>query len=180
MIWRALDAGAAAAWVAADKVYGHDSQLRRFLEGRQMAYVLVVASEQRLWQSDFMQHRVDAIALNLPASQWKRLSAGLGSKGERWKRWSAWLANAGRSNKPSRPQKANVDWITTKCVTGKAGIDISRWSCWPTLCYPCCEHTEEKTPDAQVRLSVPKLRHLLTALLWRGWHGLEQLRHRSQ
>src|SRR5664280_1343890 len=40
MIGRALDSGAAAAWVAADEVYGHDSKLRRFLEGRQMAYVL--------------------------------------------------------------------------------------------------------------------------------------------
>src|ERR1035441_10605322 len=62
MIGRALDSGAAAAWVAADEVYGHDSKLRRFLEGRQMAYVLAVASDQRLWQPDFMQHRVDAIA----------------------------------------------------------------------------------------------------------------------
>jgi hypothetical protein len=33
-----------------------------------MAYVLAVASDQRLWQSDFMQHRVDAIAKSLPAS----------------------------------------------------------------------------------------------------------------
>ena len=57
MIGRALDAGAAASWVAADEVYGHDSQLRRFLEGRQMAYVLAVASEQRLWQSDFRCYR---------------------------------------------------------------------------------------------------------------------------
>jgi SRSO17 transposase len=88
MIGRALDSGAAAAWVAADEVYGHDSKLRRFLEGRQMAYVLAVASDQRLWQSDFMQHRVDAIARNLPASGWKRLSAGFGSKGERLYDWA--------------------------------------------------------------------------------------------
>ncbi len=38
----------------------------------------------------------------------------------------------------------------------------------------------EKTPDAQVRLSVPELRHLPTALLWRGWHGVEHLLHWSQ
>ncbi len=88
MIGRALDSGAAAAWVAADEVYGHDSKLRRFLENRQMAYVLAVASDQRLWQSDFMQHRVDAIALSLPVSRWKRLSAGQGSKGERLYDWA--------------------------------------------------------------------------------------------
>jgi SRSO17 transposase len=88
MIGRALDSGATAAWVAADEVYGHDSKLRRFLEGRQMAYVLAVASDQRLWQADFMQHRVDAIARSLPAPRWKRLSAGLGSKGERLYDWA--------------------------------------------------------------------------------------------
>jgi SRSO17 transposase len=88
MIGRALDSGAVAAWVAADEVYGHDSKLRRFLEGRQMAYVLAVASDQRLWQSDFMQHRVDAIARSLPAPRWKRLSAGFGSKGERLYDWA--------------------------------------------------------------------------------------------
>ena len=88
MIGRALDSGAAAAWVAADEVYGHDSKLRRFLEGRQMAYVLAVASDQRLWQPDFMQPRVDAIARSLPAPAWKRLSAGFGSKGERLYDWA--------------------------------------------------------------------------------------------
>jgi SRSO17 transposase len=88
MIGRALDSGAAAAWVAADEVYGHDSKLRRFLEGRQMAYVLAVASDQRLWQADFMQHRVDAIARSLPAPAWKRFSAGFGSKGERLYDWA--------------------------------------------------------------------------------------------
>src|SRR5271166_6165785 len=83
MIGRALDSGAAAAWVAADEVYGHDSKLRRFLEGRQMAYVLAVASDQRLWWPDFAQHRVDAITQSLPERAWKRFSAGFGSKGER-------------------------------------------------------------------------------------------------
>ena len=88
MIERALDSGAAAVWVAADEVYGHDSKMRRFLESRQMAYVLAVASDQRLWQSDFMQHQVDAIAQSLPASRWRRLSAGFGSKGERLYDWA--------------------------------------------------------------------------------------------
>jgi SRSO17 transposase len=88
MIGRALDSGATAAWVAADEAYGHDSKMRRFLEDRKMAYVLAVASDQRLWQADFMQHRVDAIAQSLPASRWERLSAGFGSKGERLYDWA--------------------------------------------------------------------------------------------
>jgi hypothetical protein len=45
------------------------------------------------------------------------------------------------------------------------------------LYYPCCEHAEKKTPVAQVRLSVPELRHLLAGMLWRGWHGIEHLLH---
>ena len=88
MIGRALEAGAAADWVAADEVYGHDSKMRRFLESRQMACVLTVASDQRLWQSDFTRHRVDAIARSLPASRWERLSAGFGGKGERLYDWA--------------------------------------------------------------------------------------------
>ena len=47
-------------------------------------------------------------------------------------------------------------------------------------CYRRCERVEKKTPDKQVRLSVPELRHLLTALLWRGWHGIEHLLHWSE
>ena len=88
MIERALDAGAPCGWVAADEVYGSDRKLRRWLESRQMAYVLAVASDQRLWQPDCMQHRVDAMARSLPASAWKRLSAGFGSKGERLYDWA--------------------------------------------------------------------------------------------
>jgi hypothetical protein len=38
----------------------------------------------------------------------------------------------------------------------------------------------EKTPDGQVSLSVPELRHLLTGLLWHGWHGVEHLLYWSQ
>jgi SRSO17 transposase len=68
MIGRALDSGAMATWVAADEAYGYDSKMRRFLEDRKMAYVLAVASDQRLWQADFMQHRVDAIAQSLPSA----------------------------------------------------------------------------------------------------------------
>jgi hypothetical protein len=47
-------------------------------------------------------------------------------------------------------------------------------------CYPYCEREEKKTPNAQVRLSVPELRHLLGGMLWRAWHSLEHLLHWSQ
>ena len=88
MLERALAAGMPAGWVAGDEVYGHDSKLRRWLEGRHQPYVLAVASDQRLWREDFGQHRVDEIATTLPKRSWKRLSAGHGAKGERLYDWA--------------------------------------------------------------------------------------------
>jgi len=38
----------------------------------------------------------------------------------------------------------------------------------------------EKNSMRQVPLSVPELRHLLTHLFWRGWHGIEHLLRWSQ
>ena len=111
MIGRALDAGATAAWVAADEVYGHDSKLRRFLESRQMAYVLAVASDQRSWRPDLTQHRVDAIAQSLPEQAWRRLSAGFGSKGERLYDWARMrfseqeISTAQREKRPAKSEQ---------------------------------------------------------------------------
>ncbi len=88
MLERAFAAGMPAGWVAGDEVYGRDSKLRRWLEGRQQPYVLAVGSDQRLWQRDLRQHRVDEIASTLPKRAWKRLSAGQGAKGERLYDWA--------------------------------------------------------------------------------------------
>lgn len=88
MLERAFHSGIPCGWVAGDEVYGRDSKLRRFLENRRCAYVLAVGSDQRLWGRDFAQHRVDAIAGQLPKRSWKRLSAGHGAKGERLYDWA--------------------------------------------------------------------------------------------
>ena len=88
MIQRAQDGGASFGWVAADEVYGNNSKLRRWLEGRRLGYVLAVACDQRMRWPDRQQRRVDAIAESLPALAWKRLSAGQGSKGERLYDWT--------------------------------------------------------------------------------------------
>jgi SRSO17 transposase len=97
MLERAFQAGMPCGWVAADEVYGRDSKLRRWLEGRHQPYVLAVASDQRLWREDLRQHRVDEIAAQLPQRAWKRLSAGQGSKGERLYDWALlpWGEHAG-------------------------------------------------------------------------------------
>ena len=88
MLERAFQAGMPCGWVAADEVYGRDGKLRRWLEERHQPYVLAVGSDQRLWQPDQRQHRVDEIASQLPKRSWKRLSAGHGAKRERLYDWA--------------------------------------------------------------------------------------------
>ena len=83
MIEHALKAGAPCIWVAADEVYGNNSNLRQWLEERRLGYVLAIASDQRMRWPDHQQRRVDTIAQNLPNLAWERVSAGSGSKGER-------------------------------------------------------------------------------------------------
>ena len=93
MLARALDGGLAPAWVLADEVYGNDSKFRRFLEERGQPFVLAVSSQQRLWV-EFRQKRVDAIARELPAENWLRMSAGEGMKGPREYDWAAAVMGA--------------------------------------------------------------------------------------
>jgi len=92
MLERTLDAGTACVWVTADEVYGSDTKLRRWLEARHQAFVLVVACDQRLWRplgdTGFEQQRVDRIAQELPIEEWKRISVGAGAKGERMYDWA--------------------------------------------------------------------------------------------
>jgi len=88
MLERAFKAAMPCGWVAGDEVYGRDSKLRRWLEERHQPFVLAVAADQRLWQLDMRQHRVDEIANRLPKRVWKRLSAGQGAKGERLYDWA--------------------------------------------------------------------------------------------
>jgi SRSO17 transposase len=88
MIERALKAGAPCNWVAADEVYGNNSKLRQWLEGRRLGYVLAIASDQRMRWPDHEQRRVDTIELSLPNLAWERISAGSGSKGERLYDWT--------------------------------------------------------------------------------------------
>jgi len=89
MIGRALDAGAPAAWVAGDEVYGADPGLRADLERRQAGYVLAVAKSHPV-NAGAGACRADAIAARLPRSAWQRYSAGRGAKGHRLYDW-AWI-----------------------------------------------------------------------------------------
>ena len=97
MIGRALEAGAPAAWVTGDEVYGGDPGLRASLEKRPIGYVLAVAKSHTV-ATGAGPIRADALAAKLPPRAWQRLSAGAGAKGQRWYDW-AWIAI-----EPGRPE----------------------------------------------------------------------------
>src|SRR3954468_4598870 len=89
MLARAFSAGAPAAWVTGDEVYGGDGALRRWLEEEGRAYVLAVRSNQSVWVG-FRQVRVGALVASLPKRAWHKITIAAGSKGPRRYAW-AWV-----------------------------------------------------------------------------------------
>lgn len=67
-------------WVIADEAYGNNGPLRRFLEDRQVGYVLALSRSHRA-ATKVSSRRVDAIAKSLPRPAWQRRSCGNGAKG---------------------------------------------------------------------------------------------------
>jgi SRSO17 transposase len=84
---RAEQGGVPFRWVSGDEVYGNDGQMRRWLEGRRISYVLAVSSQYRVWYEG-ARRWVAEIARLLPQKGWERLSAGAGAKGERLSDWA--------------------------------------------------------------------------------------------
>ena len=87
LITRVLDAGAPAAWVTADEVYGQDPQLRAELGRRGLGYVLAVAKTFQVVTPAGARPAI-GLAKKLPARAWQRISAGPGAKGPRWYDWA--------------------------------------------------------------------------------------------
>jgi SRSO17 transposase len=87
MLWRTLDGGLPAKWVAGDTVYGSNRPLRKGLEQRLQRYALAVACCEHV-EVHAQHKRVDALAGSVSAHQWQRLSAGEGSKGLREFDWA--------------------------------------------------------------------------------------------
>jgi SRSO17 transposase len=87
LIARVLDAGAPAAWVTADEVYGQDPQLRAELGRRGLGYVLAVAKTCQVVTPAGARPAI-GLAKKLPARAWQRISAGPGAKGPRWYDWA--------------------------------------------------------------------------------------------
>src|SRR5262245_14288958 len=87
MIERAQQARAPFQWVTGDEVYGNDGQMRRWLEGRGIFYVLAVSCQYQVFYQGARRWAAE-IAQLLPQKEWKRLSAGAGTKGERLYDWA--------------------------------------------------------------------------------------------
>jgi SRSO17 transposase len=87
MIERAQQAGVPFQWVTGDEVYGNDSQMRRWLEGRKIYYVLAVSSQYQVFYEGTRRWAAE-IATLLGQKEWRRLSAGAGAKGERLYDWA--------------------------------------------------------------------------------------------
>jgi SRSO17 transposase len=92
MVQRAQAAQLPIVWVVADTVYGHSSDLRRWLEEQGHAYVLAVPCTEAVCvqtQTGLLLSDVKSIAhQSLRARDWQRLSQSLGTKGERLFDWA--------------------------------------------------------------------------------------------
>jgi SRSO17 transposase len=87
MFKRIIKAGFSPSYVTADEVYGKDSKLRELLEAYDQPYVLSVACNQMI---DFgvVKTMMSDYASRFNERDWKRRSAGDGSKGPRLYDWA--------------------------------------------------------------------------------------------
>jgi SRSO17 transposase len=164
---RAFAAGLRPAWVLADEVYGSDGKFRRHLEGRGQPYVVAGRADERVWVG-FDQRRVDAVAGELPADAWHRVSVGDGAKGPRVYDWAA-----GRLHGQRRPHglarrvlvrrsladPADRAYYLCLAPAAAAGADLAadagrRWS------VECCFETAKQ----EAGLDEHEVRS------WAGWH----------
>ena len=89
MVQRVQAAGLPIGWVVADTVYGHSSGLRDFLEEQGSAYALAVPSTEVVCvQTRAGILLADVASIAQQAHDWQRLSASLGTKGERLFDWA--------------------------------------------------------------------------------------------
>jgi SRSO17 transposase len=75
MIERAITAGVPFGWVTADEAYGDNGPLRRYLETKQVGYVMAVSRSHQI-VTGAGKIRADAMARKVPKGGWQRLSCG--------------------------------------------------------------------------------------------------------
>ncbi len=87
MLRRALAAGVPAQWVTADEVYGSDYKFRRFCEDQGLGYVVAISSQTHLFLNG-QRTRVSEHVKVFSKRQWRKVSCGSGTKGERLYEWA--------------------------------------------------------------------------------------------
>ena len=134
MIARALAAEVPFGWVAGDTVYGNDRRLRRWLEEREISYVLAVKSNEPLWantEDGSAQVAAWRLAQGIPDDQWQRLSAGEGSKGPRLYDW-------GRVSIRPWPEPDQGHWLLVRrSITDPE--DLAYYACYGEADTPLVE-----------------------------------------
>lgn len=87
MLRRAVASGVSASWVCADEVYGSDSAFRTCCEELGLGYVVAITSAAQIFHKG-MRGRVSDHVADFRKRDWKRLSCGSGTKGERLYEWA--------------------------------------------------------------------------------------------
>ena len=117
MLQRAVESGVPFAWFTGDEVYGSDRNLRLWLEREEIAHVMAIKSNEKLWaltDRGPLQVRADRLAAGVEESAWVRCSAGNGAKGPRVYDWAA------VDIRPLRePGKGH--WLLARCSVAKPG-----------------------------------------------------------
>jgi len=87
MLRRAVASGLSAQWVCADEVDGSDSASRNCCEELELGYVVAVTSAAHIFHNG-LRGRVSDHVAEFKKRDWKRLSCGAGTKGERLYDWA--------------------------------------------------------------------------------------------
>jgi SRSO17 transposase len=175
MIERALQAGVAFTWAAADSIYGV-GEVEKVLRQAGKGYVLGVTGTHPFWSwgKAPVAGTAEEIAQALPASAWVRLSAGDGTKGPRLYDWACLELADLDAEEVGGPEPgtwtrgllvrrslsdASLAYFTTWCPTGTsldvlAGVEGRRWA------------IEDGFETAKTELG---LEHHETRS-WHGWH----------
>jgi SRSO17 transposase len=80
--------GHSCSWVTADEAYGKDPDFVKTLEDSKQPYVLCIPKDQSIRCDDLkLKRKAEKWAKETTPNEWKRLSAGRGTKGERYYDW---------------------------------------------------------------------------------------------
>ncbi|SNQ48132.1 transposase [Frankia canadensis] len=177
-------------WVAGDEVYGADPELRDWLEEHRIGYVLAVKRDTAVTTA-VGRHRVDTLAVKVPAHAWETYSCADGSKGPRLYDWALvdTCDYAGPDNRPqqvlirrARTEEGELAFFLThspRPVPLARLITVAgrRWGI--EECFESAKN-EVGLDHYQVRRYHAWYRHITLAILAHTWLAVTALRNREE